>query len=96
MLLFDTIVWPAVNLFGALAFLTVVAVSGLKAPQVVWFLALTALDLNEAAFSAKLERSDLRFVKLSFISRVYYNVLLDVNKFFALYDELRGTRMRWS
>jgi cellulose synthase/poly-beta-1,6-N-acetylglucosamine synthase-like glycosyltransferase len=96
MLLFDTIVWPAVNLFGALAVLTVVAMSGLRAPQVVWFLALTVLDLNEAAFSAKLERSDLRFVTLSLVSRVYYNLLLDVNKFFALYDELRGARMRWS
>jgi hypothetical protein len=29
------------------------------------------------------------------VNRVYYNVLLDVNKLFALYDELRGRRMRW-
>jgi poly-beta-1,6-N-acetyl-D-glucosamine synthase len=94
--LFETVAWPALNLVGVLAFLTVVAVSGLHVSQVVWFLALTALDLNEAAFSVRIERADLRLLKLSAINRVYYNVLLDVNKFFALYDELRGRRMRWS
>jgi cellulose synthase/poly-beta-1,6-N-acetylglucosamine synthase-like glycosyltransferase len=94
--IFETIAWPALNLFGLLAFVTVVAVSGLHGSQVIWFLALTALDLNEAAFSVRLERADRRLLKLSAINRVYYNVLLDVNKFFALYDELRGRRMRWS
>jgi cellulose synthase/poly-beta-1,6-N-acetylglucosamine synthase-like glycosyltransferase len=95
-LLFDTLAWPAVNLFGMAAFLTIVAVYGLHLSQVLWFLALTAIDLNEAVFSARLERAGLALVKLSPVSRVYYNVLLDVNKFFALYDELRGRGMRWS
>jgi biofilm PGA synthesis N-glycosyltransferase PgaC len=94
--LFETLAWPTLNLFALLAFLTVVAVSGLHAWQVVWFLALTALDLNEAAFSARLERADLRMLLVAPVNRVYYNVLLDVNKLFALYDELRGRRMRWS
>ena len=58
--LFETVAWPALNLFGLVAFLTVVAVSGLHVSQVIWFLALTALDLNEAAFSVRLERADLR------------------------------------
>jgi hypothetical protein len=73
----------------------VVAVSGLHVSEVVWFLALTALDLNEAAFSVRIERGDLRLLPLAAVNRVYYNVLLDVNKLFALYDELRGRRMRW-
>jgi poly-beta-1,6-N-acetyl-D-glucosamine synthase len=93
--LFETVAWPLLNLFGLLAFLVVVAVSGLHVSEVVWFLALTALDLNEAAFSVRVERGDLRLLRLAAVNRVYYNVLLDVNKLFALYDELRGRRMRW-
>jgi cellulose synthase/poly-beta-1,6-N-acetylglucosamine synthase-like glycosyltransferase len=93
--LFETVAWPLLNLFGLLAFLVVVAVSGLHVSEVVWFLALTALDLNEAAFSVRVERGDLRLLPLAAVNRVYYNVLLDVNKLFALYDELRGRRMRW-
>jgi len=92
----ETLVWPAVNLFGLLAFLSFVALFGLHAPLVVWFLALTAIDLNVAAFAAKLEHSNLSLLLLTPVSRVYYNVLLDVSKVFALYDEFRGKRMRWS
>ena len=93
---FETIAWPAVNLLGLLAFIAVVVVFGIQAPLVIWFLSLTALDLNEAAFTARLEQSDLRLLALTPLTRVYYNVLLDIGKFFALYDELRGARMRWS
>lgn len=94
-LLFETIAWPLLNLAGLLAFVVVVALSGLHASEVIWFLALTALDLNEAAFSIRVEGADLRLLRLAAVNRVYYNVLLDVNKLFALYDELRGRRMRW-
>jgi poly-beta-1,6-N-acetyl-D-glucosamine synthase len=93
--LFETVAWPLLNLSGLLAFVVVVAISGLHVSEVVWFLALTALDLNEAAFSLRVERADLRLLRLAAVNRVYYNVLLDVNKLFALYDELRGRGMRW-
>ncbi len=93
---FETIAWPAVNLLGLGAFLTMVVLFGVQAPLAMWFVALAAIDLNEAAFTARLERSDLRLLALMPLSRVYYNLLLDVSKFFALYDELRGRVMRWS
>lgn len=94
--LVETIAWPVLNLFGLVAFVAIVAVTGLHASQAIWFVALTALDLNEAAFSVRLERGDLGLLKLAAINRVYYNLLLDVNKLFALWDELLGRRMRWS
>jgi cellulose synthase/poly-beta-1,6-N-acetylglucosamine synthase-like glycosyltransferase len=94
--LFETIAWPAVNLLGLLAFAVVAILFGVHAPLAIWFLALTAIDVNEAAFSARLEGADLGLLKLAPVSRVYYNVLLDVSKFFALLDELRKQRMRWS
>ncbi len=96
MLLFDTIVWPAVNLYGVLAFALMVAVFGLKGPLLFWFLALTAVDLNAAAFCVRLEGAKLRLLALAPLSRIYFNVILDVSKFFALYDEQRGKRMSWS
>jgi cellulose synthase/poly-beta-1,6-N-acetylglucosamine synthase-like glycosyltransferase len=92
----EEIAWPAANLVGLLAFVAVVVLFGMQGPIVVWFLALTAIDVNVAAFSARLERADLRLLRLTLVSRVYYSVLLDVGKLFALYDELRGNRMRWS
>jgi cellulose synthase/poly-beta-1,6-N-acetylglucosamine synthase-like glycosyltransferase len=95
-LFFETVALPGLNLFGLLAFVVVVAAFGFHAPLLVWFLSLTALDLNVGAFTARLEGADLRLLRLTLVSRVYYNVLLDVSKYFALYDELRGKRMRWS
>jgi cellulose synthase/poly-beta-1,6-N-acetylglucosamine synthase-like glycosyltransferase len=96
MLIFDTIAWPAVNLYGVLAFALVVAVFGLKGSLVFWFIALTAIDLNAAAFCARLERGSMKLLALAPFSRIYFNVVLDVSKFFALYDEQRGKRMSWS
>jgi cellulose synthase/poly-beta-1,6-N-acetylglucosamine synthase-like glycosyltransferase len=92
----EEILWPAANLLGLLAFAVVVALFGVRGPTVIWFLSLTAIDLNAAAFAARLERSDLGLLRLTLVSRLYYAVLLDVGKLFALYDELRGKRMRWS
>jgi biofilm PGA synthesis N-glycosyltransferase PgaC len=95
-LLFETIVWPLVNLYGMLAFGLFVALFGVEGPIVLWFVALTVLDMNMAALSVRLERASLRLLLLTPLNRVYFTVLLDVSKLFSLYDELRNTRMRWS
>jgi poly-beta-1,6-N-acetyl-D-glucosamine synthase len=92
----ETLLWPALNLFGLLMFVAVTVIGGVHASVVVWLLVLIAVDLNEAAFSARLERADLRMLGVSLFTRVYYNVLLDVGKVFALLDELRRKQMRWS
>jgi cellulose synthase/poly-beta-1,6-N-acetylglucosamine synthase-like glycosyltransferase len=94
--LIESLVWPAANLLGLLAFLGVTILFGIHASAVLWLLVLIAIDVNEAAFSARLERADFRLLGVSLLGRVYYNVLLDVNKVFALLDEFRGKKMRWS
>jgi biofilm PGA synthesis N-glycosyltransferase PgaC len=94
-LLVETLVWPAVNLLGMVGFMLLVALFGLRLPLVAWFISLTLLDLNAALFSARIERSDMKVLGLSLASRLYFNVLLDVSKAFALYDELRGRKMSW-
>ncbi|MBS2024620.1 MAG: glycosyltransferase [Deltaproteobacteria bacterium] len=95
-LLFETLLWPAVNLAGILGFIALVVCFGIHGPLIAWFLALTIIDLNAAAFSARIERSDMRLLWLSLVSRVYFNTLLDVSKGFALFDEFRGRGMSWS
>ena len=94
--LFETIVWPILNLFGILAFGLFVALFGVDGPILLWFGALTVLDTNMAALSVRLERASLRLILLAPLNRIYFSVLLDVSKLFSLYDELRQTRMRWS
>jgi cellulose synthase/poly-beta-1,6-N-acetylglucosamine synthase-like glycosyltransferase len=94
--LFETIVWPLVNLYGILAFGLFVALFGVEGPIIMWFVALTVLDTNMAALSIRLERASFRLLLLAPLNRIYYSVLLDVSKLFSLYDELRNTRMRWS
>ena len=95
-LLFETVVWPALNLYGMGAFMVMIGVFGLQLPLLGWFLALTFLDLNAAAFAARIEGGDTSVLLLTPLSRIYFNLLLDVSKAFALYDELRGRRMSWS
>lgn len=95
-LLFETIAWPLVNLYGMLAFAVFVALFGLEGHIAVWFLALTALDANAAAFSLRLEGESAWLALLAPLNRVYFNIVLDVSKLFALYDEWRGAGMKWS
>ncbi len=95
-LLVETIIWPAVNLCGLLGFLLLLLIFGVHAPLIAWFISLTLIDINAAAFSARIERASINVIALSLISRVYFNVLLDVSKGFALWDEFRGRRMSWS
>ena len=95
-LIFETVVWPAMNLYGIVAWLGIIAVFGLQLPLVGWFVALTLLDLNAAAFAARVERESTELLPLTVVSRLYFNLLLDVSKGFALYDELRKRRMSWS
>ncbi len=94
--LFESIVWPGINLIGLLAFMGVAVVFGTQPSLLIWFLVLIVIDLNEAAFSAKLERADLRLLTVAPIGRLYYGVILDVGKLFSLLDEVRAKQMRWS
>ena len=73
-----------------------VALFGVEGPIILWFVALTVLDTNMAAFSVRVERASLRLLLLAPLNRIYFTVLLDVSKLFSLYDELRRQRMRWS
>ncbi len=94
--IFDALVWPAVNLIGLALLTALTLLSGPAASVLAWLLLITAIDLNAAAFCVKLERDSPRLLLLIPLFRFYFNVVLDVSKIFAVYDELRGRRMTWS
>src|SRR5262249_7048832 len=71
-LLFETIVWPLVNLYGMLAFGLFVALFGVEGPILLWFMALTVLDCNMAAFSVRVERASPRLLLLAPLNRIYF------------------------
>ncbi len=95
-LIFDTVAWPAVNLYGLGIFVAVLTVAGTEGQLLFWFLALLLIDLNAAAFSVRIEGASPWLILLSPLNRLYYNLLLDVSKVFALSDQLLRRRMTWS
>ena len=94
-LCFESIIWPAMNVFGN-AFLFVVASAyGFSAVHAFWWAQLTLLDLVAAFFCVALERESLALVLYSVVYRLSYILALDVCKVLAGLDEMLGTRMVW-
>lgn len=94
-MMFESVIWPAVNVF-ANAFLLLIAVRyGTTRLLGLWWLQLTLLDAIGALFSAAAEKEDMRLVPYSLVYRMSYILLIDICKVLATFEELAGVRMGW-
>jgi len=94
-MMFEAIIWPAMNVF-ANAFLLLIAVRyGTTRLLALWWLQLTLLDAIGALFSAAAEKEDMRLVPYSVVYRMSYILLIDICKVLATFEELAGVRMGW-
>jgi cellulose synthase/poly-beta-1,6-N-acetylglucosamine synthase-like glycosyltransferase len=92
----DTLLWPLVSLLGTAQAALLAALVGLNTPMVAWIGLIIAMELNAAAFCVKIERDSPRLLLFMPLFRAWFNVILDVGRVFAVWDELRGRRMSWS
>jgi biofilm PGA synthesis N-glycosyltransferase PgaC len=94
-MMFEAVLWPAMNVFANAFFLLVAVRYGTTRLLALWWLQLTLLDAIGALFSAAAEKEDLRLVPYSLVYRMSYILLIDICKVLATFEEIAGVRMGW-
>jgi biofilm PGA synthesis N-glycosyltransferase PgaC len=92
---FESLVWPAMNIFAQVYFLYVVVFFSMAKFVLFWVGQLTVLDIVVAMFCLSMERESMRLVPYSILYRIYFVVLTDVCKVIATIEELLQVEMTW-
>jgi cellulose synthase/poly-beta-1,6-N-acetylglucosamine synthase-like glycosyltransferase len=95
MMLFEALLWPAMNVAGSIFFVTIAMAFGASAHLLAWWVLLTLLDLAAALYTVVIEREDLRLVPLAVAYRFVFVLLIDVAKLFATVEEFMRVEMSW-
>jgi len=95
LVVFESMVWPGMDVFGIAFFVFVASWVGLSTVIILWWAQLTVLDIMAALFCLALEKEDLRLALQAVIYRLCFIPYLDVIKFFASLDEIFGVKMGW-
>ncbi|HEX9565888.1 MAG TPA: glycosyltransferase [Gemmatimonadaceae bacterium] len=94
-MLFEAVIWPAVNVLGNLAFAIGALLVGIPQYVLYWWMMLTILDVAAALYTVAMEEEDLRLVPYAVLYRLFFIVIVDVAKMFASLEELFKVRMTW-
>jgi poly-beta-1,6 N-acetyl-D-glucosamine synthase len=95
LMVFETMIWPLMNVFALSFFICVAYWAGLSNLIVLWWAQLTVLDIVAALFCVAMEKEDLRLTLYAAFYNVFWVTYMDFAKFFASVDELLGVRMSW-
>ena len=94
-MMFEGLVWPAMNIFANLFFVWIALIYGMTKLLLLWWLALTVLDILIALYAIVMEGENLSLVFYSIFYRFFYVLIIDVCKVFATLEELVGLDMSW-
>jgi biofilm PGA synthesis N-glycosyltransferase PgaC len=94
-MLFEAVIWPAMNVLGNLFFSVAALSTGAASAVVYWWLLLTMLDIAAALLSIAMEREDLELVPYALVYRFLFIPIIDVAKLLATGEELARVRMTW-
>jgi poly-beta-1,6-N-acetyl-D-glucosamine synthase len=94
-MLFEAIVWPAVNVLVNLLFVVAALSAGSTAGVFYWWTLLTMLDLAAALYTNAMEEEDLALVPYAVVYRFVFITMIDVAKLFAAVEEFARVQMTW-
>jgi poly-beta-1,6 N-acetyl-D-glucosamine synthase len=94
-MIFEGILWPAMNVFANVLFVFVATRYGTALPLVLWWAQLTVLDLAAALYCVVVEEERLTLVPYALFYRAFFALTIDVAKLFATFEELFKLRMDW-
>jgi len=94
-MLFEGVLWPAMNVFANCFFLLMAWWMGLSSLIVFWWAQLTLLDVVAATYCVSLEKEDQRLIPYAVLYRLYFILLIDVTKFLSAVDEFFKRPMTW-
>ena len=95
MMAFESLVWPALNIFGTLFFLVVAISFGAGKYLLAWWILLTILDVAAALHTVVMEGEDLALVPLAVFYRLVFVLFIDITKLFATVEEFMDVQMSW-
>lgn len=94
-MIFEGIMWPAMNCFANVLFVYVATRYGTALPLILWWGQLTVLDLAAALYCVVVEEERLSLVPYAIFYRAFFALTIDVAKLFATFEELFKLRMDW-
>jgi poly-beta-1,6 N-acetyl-D-glucosamine synthase len=94
-MIFEGLMWPAMNVFGNVLFVFVAAKYGAALPLVIWFAQLTVLDLAAALYCVAVEEESMALVPYAIYYRAFFALVIDMAKLFATIEELCKFEMSW-
>ncbi|MEJ2504128.1 MAG: glycosyltransferase family 2 protein [Gemmatimonadota bacterium] len=94
-LLFEILVWPALNIFGHLGFSFVALGYGMPATVVAWWLLITLIEVSVALLAVALEEEELSLVPMAVLYRFFFIFIVDVAKLLASIEEFLKLEMNW-
>jgi poly-beta-1,6 N-acetyl-D-glucosamine synthase len=94
-MVFEGILWPAVNVFAHVLFIVMAASFGAETPLVVWWAQLTVLDMAAALYCVALEEERIWLVPYAILYRLFFALTIDVTKLLATAEEIFQLRMDW-
>lgn len=92
---FESLIWPVMNIFANLYFITIAVAFDLSYYLVYWWLSLTILDLIAAFYCVAVEKEEVRLIFYSIFYRLFFILIIDVCKTFATIEEFLGIGMTW-
>lgn len=95
LMLFESLLWPAANVLGNLAFVAYAISSGGSEFILLWWILLTLLDVMAALYTIAMEEEDLSLVLYAPFYRLFFITIIDVTKLCATVEQLFGVRMTW-
>ena len=94
-MVFESVLWPAMNLFAQLFFLYIVWFFDLAKFVVFWWGQLTILDIVASMYCLVLEREQMRLALYSIPYRLFFVLMTDVCKVLATMEEMLKVEMTW-
>ena len=94
-MVFESVVWPAMNLFAQLFFLYIVVFFDLATFVVYWWAQLTILDIVASMYCLMLEREQMRLALYSVPYRLFFVLMTDVCKVLSSLEEMLKIEMTW-
>jgi poly-beta-1,6-N-acetyl-D-glucosamine synthase len=95
MMVFESVVWPFMNVFASLFFVGIAVIYGAGSYLVGWWLLLTLLDLAAALHTVAMEEEDLDLVPLAVAYRFFFILLIDTAKLLSGFEEALNLEMTW-
>jgi cellulose synthase/poly-beta-1,6-N-acetylglucosamine synthase-like glycosyltransferase len=94
-MLFESVLWPVMNVVGNLLFTLVALSVGAASGVVLWWVLLAMLDVAAALYAVGIEGEELWLVPYAILYRLFFITMIDVAKLFATAEEIARVEMTW-